>query len=63
LQDHFVQTADDDPEAVASIRRWFQRRGIETKTSAESVWEAVEGLPDPNELSWRYQGEEEAAGP
>jgi hypothetical protein len=60
LQDHFVQSAGGDPEAVASIRRWFQRRGIETKSSPGSVWKAIEGLPDPNELSWRYQSEETA---
>lgn len=62
LQDHFVQSAGEDPEAVASIRRWFQRRGIETKSSREAVWEAIEGLPDPNALSWRYQSEETAGG-
>jgi hypothetical protein len=60
LQDHFVQSAGEDAEAVASIRRWFRRRGLETKSSPESVWEAIKGLPDPNELSWRYQSEEEA---
>jgi hypothetical protein len=62
LQDHFVQCAND-PEAVASIRRWFQSRGIETRRSPEAVWEAVGELPDPNELSWRYQSEEAAGGP
>jgi len=61
LQDHFVQSAID-PEAVASIRRWFQSRGIETSRSPEAVWEAVGGLPDPNKVSWRYQSEE-AGGP
>ena len=61
LQDHFVQSAND-AEAVASIRRWFQDRGIETRRSPEAVWEAVGGLPDPNKLSWRYQSEEEAGG-
>lgn len=62
LQDHFVQSAGEDAEAVASIRRCFRRQGIETKSSPESVWEAIEGLPDPNELSWRYQSEETTAG-
>ena len=62
LQDHFVQAPADDPEAVASIRRWFQGRGVEARTSPEAVWEAVEGLPDPNELSRRYQSEEAAGG-
>jgi hypothetical protein len=62
LQDHFVQSAGEDLEAVVSIRRWFQRRGIETRSSPESVWEAIEGLPDPNERSWRYQSEETAGG-
>jgi hypothetical protein len=62
LQDHFVQSAND-PEAVASIRRWFQSRGIETRWSEEAVWEAVGGLPDPDELSWLYQSEEGAGIP
>ncbi|WP_165251304.1 hypothetical protein [Paludisphaera soli] len=62
LQDHFVQSANDT-EAVASIRRWFQRRGIETRRSPEAVWEAIGGLPDPNELSWRCQSEEAAGSP
>jgi hypothetical protein len=62
LQDHFVQAAGDDPVSVASIRRWFARKGIETGRSPEAVWEAVAGLPDPNELSWRYQEEETAEG-
>jgi hypothetical protein len=62
LQDHFVQSAGEDVESVASIRRWFKRKGIETKRSPEEVWESVEGLPDPNELSWRYQEEETSRG-
>jgi hypothetical protein len=42
--------------------RWFRRRGIETKRSPGSVWEAIGGLTDPDELSWRYQSEETAGG-
>lgn len=61
LQDHFVQSTSD-PEAAVSIRRWFQSRGIETRRSPEAVWEAIGELPDPNELSWRYQSEEAAGG-
>jgi hypothetical protein len=62
LQDHFVQAPADDPEAVASIRRWFRRQGIETMMSPEAVWKAIEGLPDPNKLARRYQSEETAGG-
>ena len=63
LQDHFVQSAGEDREAIASIRRWFNGQGIETRSSVKEVWEAVSGLHDPNKLSWRYQEEEAAGGP
>lgn len=56
--DHFVQAPYDDPDAVASIRRWVRRWGIATERSAEAVWAAIKGLPDPNALSRRFQGEE-----
>jgi hypothetical protein len=62
LQDHFVQFAGEDPETVTSIHRWFKSQGIETRRSPEAVWDAVGGLPDPNELSWRYQSQEAAGG-
>lgn len=62
LQDHFVQAAGDDPDAVAAIRRWFESRGIETRNSREAVWKSIEGLPDPNQLSWQYQREESSGG-
>jgi hypothetical protein len=62
LQDHFVQSSGLDVDAVASIRAWFQSQGIETRRSPQAVWEAVEGQPDPNKLSWLYQSEETAKG-
>ena len=59
IQDHFVQAAwPDDHGAVAAIRAWFERQGVATLGSPEAVWAAVEGLPDPNERSWRFQREE-----
>ncbi len=57
LQDHFIQAAED-PAAIAAIRAWFHDRGVEASASPEAVWESIEGLPDPNELSWGYQAEE-----
>jgi hypothetical protein len=58
FQDHFVRAPGDDRDATSSIRRWFHRRGIDTRRSREAVWESLKGLPDPNDLYQRYQMEE-----